>query len=258
MAMHCADLHVNVQDASGDLILAGEMLAKDETSWAQWRNTRGVHRLGGEDDGGHYEENVADVMGMSGKTTKFQKTPRRKKALVERSGPACRIYGSMEVNRVQGDFHITARGHGYMEFGEHLDHSGMIDDAYHPSQLSPEERLGTDREREKNSIQLQPSDQRAVLRAFLLASAQPARQHHRHNGRALLQIPILPVRRADRVLVEHQRQTSHLRLHQPIRRHGAVPSGGREDGAGYLLQVRRRANHVDHLGRSSGLVETTS
>jgi len=27
------------------------------------------------------------------------------------------------VNKVQGDFHITARGHGYQEFGEHLDHS---------------------------------------------------------------------------------------------------------------------------------------
>jgi hypothetical protein len=30
----------------------------------------------------------------------------------------------MEGNKVQGDFHITARGHGYMEMGQHLDHSG--------------------------------------------------------------------------------------------------------------------------------------
>jgi hypothetical protein len=38
---------------------------------------------------------------------------------------ACRIYGSLEGNKVQGDFHITARGHGYREVGAHLDHSCM-------------------------------------------------------------------------------------------------------------------------------------
>jgi hypothetical protein len=38
---------------------------------------------------------------------------------------ACRIYGSLEGNKVQGDFHITARGHGYRENAPHLDHSCM-------------------------------------------------------------------------------------------------------------------------------------
>ncbi len=28
---------------------------------------------------------------------------------------SCRIFGSLDLNKVQGDFHITARGHGYME-----------------------------------------------------------------------------------------------------------------------------------------------
>jgi hypothetical protein len=34
--MKCADLHVNVQDASGDRILAGLALKKDPTLWSEW------------------------------------------------------------------------------------------------------------------------------------------------------------------------------------------------------------------------------
>jgi len=41
------------------------------------------------------------------------------------SGSSCRIYGSMGVNRVQGDFHITAKGHGYWEDGAHVDHQSF-------------------------------------------------------------------------------------------------------------------------------------
>ncbi|KAI9792685.1 MAG: hypothetical protein M1816_001784 [Peltula sp. TS41687] len=127
VAMHCDDLHVNVQDASGDLILAGQMLVRDETAWRQWRDVRGVHRLGGEDDVvEHYEEHVNDMLGMSAGSKnkgRFEKTPRLRGGAG--AGDACRIYGSMELNRVQGDFHITARGHGYMEFGEPLDHSAF-------------------------------------------------------------------------------------------------------------------------------------
>jgi hypothetical protein len=36
---------------------------------------------------------------------------------------ACRIYGTLEIHKCHGDFHITARGHGYNAFGmSHLDH----------------------------------------------------------------------------------------------------------------------------------------
>ena len=39
---------------------------------------------------------------------------------------ACRIFGALEIHKCQGDFHITARGHGYQSFGaEHLDHNSM-------------------------------------------------------------------------------------------------------------------------------------
>ena len=45
---------------------------------------------------------------------------------------SCRIYGNLEIHKCNGDFHITAQGHGYQKFGEeHLDH-----DSIHPSPTS--------------------------------------------------------------------------------------------------------------------------
>jgi hypothetical protein len=122
VAMRCADLHINMQDAAGDRTLAGELLRKDPTSWQQWQGAKGVHTLGvGEDGKPGWEElwDVHDQLGAARKRKKFPKTPR-----VKGPSDSCRIFGSLDGNKVQGDFHITARGHGYMEFGEHLDHTG--------------------------------------------------------------------------------------------------------------------------------------
>jgi len=134
--MRCADLHVNVQDAAGDRILAAERLTRDPTMWVQWVDGKGVHRLGrdaqgrvvtGEgwvEDEGFGEEHVHDIVALGKKKAKWAKTPK----LPSRGGEpdSCRIYGSLELNKVQGDFHITARGHGYLEGdAQHLDHSGM-------------------------------------------------------------------------------------------------------------------------------------
>lgn len=121
VAMRCADLHINMQDAAGDRTLAGELLRKDPTSWSQWGKGKDTHKLGeGDDSLPGWEElwDVHDQLGAAKKKKKFPKTPRLR-------GPqdACRIYGSLDGNKVQGDFHITARGHGYMEFGDHLEHS---------------------------------------------------------------------------------------------------------------------------------------
>ena len=130
--MKCGDLHVNVQDAAGDLILAGEKLNKDETSWSQWVNQKGVHKLGRDSEGrvvtgagwqnldeeGFGEEHVHDIVALGKKRAKWAKTPK-----VRGPPDSCRIYGSLELNKVQGDFHITARGHGYRSMGGHLDHN---------------------------------------------------------------------------------------------------------------------------------------
>src|ERR1700712_1328568 len=68
VAMHCADVHVNVQDAAGDRILAGELLKKDPTVWSQWGRQKGQdepHQLGqtyGDDYGLGEEEDVHDYL----------------------------------------------------------------------------------------------------------------------------------------------------------------------------------------------------
>ena len=123
VAMRCADLHVNMQDAAGDRTLAGELLRKDPTAWSQWTGNnleRGTHELGIEAGKAQPWEEVWDVHEQLGKARKrkFSRTPR-----IKGETDSCRIFGSLDGNKVQGDFHITARGHGYMEFGEHLDHS---------------------------------------------------------------------------------------------------------------------------------------
>jgi hypothetical protein len=128
--MDCNDLHVNVQDASGDRILAAQRLNRDRTNWDQWVDAKGMHKLGRDSEGrvltgegwtgdeGFGQEHVHDIVAMGKRRAKWSRTPRVR-------GPAdsCRIYGSLDLNKVQGDFHITARGHGYMQHGNHLDHS---------------------------------------------------------------------------------------------------------------------------------------
>ncbi|KAL2051364.1 hypothetical protein ABVK25_008416 [Lepraria finkii] len=126
LPMQCGDLHVNVQDASGDRILAGEMIQRDPTNWDQWVDVdRGVHKLESGEGLKEMEEDthVGHVLGeVRSQKRKFKKTPRVKRGV---QPGACRVFGSLEGNKVQGDFHITARGHGYMEFGQHLDHSAF-------------------------------------------------------------------------------------------------------------------------------------
>ena len=129
--MQCDDIHVNVQDAAGDRILAGSMLRRDKTNWVQWADAKGVHKLGRDLHGrlitgegwhmgreeGFGEEHVHDIVSLSHRRPKWAKTPR-----LLGEPDSCRLFGSLELNKVQGDFHVTARGHGYMEVGEHLDH----------------------------------------------------------------------------------------------------------------------------------------
>lgn len=130
MPMQCSDIHINVQDASGDRILAGDLLNREATNWGQWADGNGGQRVHALDSGAmesqreedtHVGHVLGEVGGRGGKK-KFPKTPKLRGAVRD----SCRVFGSLEGNKVQGDFHITARGHGYMEFGEHLDHSGTF------------------------------------------------------------------------------------------------------------------------------------
>lgn len=148
VAMKCDDVHINIQDAAMDRILAGDLLTKENTNFKVWQ-TRGTSSKGhyspssssgpGGSSGNFHDQqtdlrrrqaqdedsHVRHVLGHmreSRSSKKFPKSPRLKRG---ESADACRIYGSLEGNKVQGDFHITARGHGYLEPGghKHLDHS---------------------------------------------------------------------------------------------------------------------------------------
>lgn len=173
--MKCEDIHINVVDAAQDRVLAGQMLKKDPTSWNQWVDARGIHRLGtdaqgkvitGEEyhDEGFGEEHVHDIIAAAKGRAKFRKTPKYRGRSVPNS---CRIFGSLDVNKVQGDFHITARGHGYAEFAPHLTHEGM----YLPSPCIFETAkliLVVPR-----SIQLLPHHLRALFRSILSLPPKP-------------------------------------------------------------------------------------
>jgi hypothetical protein len=190
--MRCEDLHVNVQDASGDRILAGSTLHKDPTTWVQWGNDRKLHTLGKSKDermdlsgypgfGEYKEEDVHNYLGAAKATKKWKKTPK-----VPRHGnpDSCRIYGSMEGNKVQGDFHITARGHGYMEMGQHLDHSGM--------QLPKRSNTSFILLTHRCSFQLLSPRQRAFVRSLLPVARQPSGQHRCDQRQPLPEVPVLP------------------------------------------------------------------
>ncbi|KAH8171288.1 endoplasmic reticulum vesicle transporter domain-containing protein [Sarocladium implicatum] len=158
--MGCGDLHVNVQDAAGDRILAANRLRRENTVWTQWVDNKGMHKLGrdsngkvvtgagwqnfGYQDEGFGEEHVHDIVATAKKRAKWAKTPK-----IRGTADSCRIYGSIDINKVQGDFHITARGHGYREMGEHLDHkrfnfSHIISELsygpFYPSLVNPLDR----------------------------------------------------------------------------------------------------------------------
>lgn len=128
--MPCDTLRVNIQDAAGDRILAGELLKREDTSWKLWMDKRnggtGIYQTLSQEDNDRLEaqEEDAHVHHVLGEV---RRNPRKKFAKGPRmrwgeKPDSCRIYGSLEGNKVQGDFHITARGHGYQEFAPHLDH----------------------------------------------------------------------------------------------------------------------------------------
>jgi hypothetical protein len=178
--MKCSDIHINVQDAAGDRILAGDMLTKDPTVWGQWNKKWAMHTLGDEVDDHIYgqgeEEDVHDYLGAARKSKKkFKKTPR-----LHGMPNACRIFGSIESNKVQGDFHITARGHGYMEFGMHLDHDRKLH-----NQGNRQYELIMCR------IQLLPHRQYPLLRSKLPPPLKSSLKYPCNHRRTLLQVPVL-------------------------------------------------------------------
>lgn len=115
VAMPCNYLDINVQDAAGDRLLAGTLLKKEKGDFE--RKGKKGRKLHGFDQQADYEvdEDLDDMIGK-GSVGKWRGG--------KGTDDSCRIYGSMHVHKVQGDFHITIKGHGYFNPGEHVDHNG--------------------------------------------------------------------------------------------------------------------------------------
>ncbi len=137
VTMPCDMLDVNVQDITGDRILADKALTKSPTTFDEKK----THHLNKE----YLERDLYDLQKVI-KTAKLKKKLRP--SMPEKNGDACRIYGTMQVHHAQGDFHITAEGVGYATsfFGretylEDMNFTHVIDElsfgAYYPKLLNP-------------------------------------------------------------------------------------------------------------------------
>jgi hypothetical protein len=148
------DVEVNVLDATGDRILAGEELTKEAVHHSRSRviDSRLASRRS---QGQNLCRKTAtekrfivttfrrfwllqmygradEKCGQSNATFKLSDSRLHRSLMAKFRGDvqeknACRIYGALEIHKCQGDFHITARGHGYQSFGAaHLDHESML------------------------------------------------------------------------------------------------------------------------------------
>ncbi|KAL4933067.1 endoplasmic reticulum-Golgi intermediate compartment family protein [Aspergillus undulatus] len=146
--MPCDTLHINIQDAAGDRVLASQMLTKEPTSWSLWMEKRNYEaHAGGREYQTLSQENERRIKDQEMDAharhvlSELRRNPNRKfpKGPKLRRGEqvdSCRVYGSLEGNKVQGDFHITARGHGYQDGMKHLDHGAAFNFSHMITELS--------------------------------------------------------------------------------------------------------------------------
>ncbi|KAK9367236.1 endoplasmic reticulum vesicle transporter-domain-containing protein [Lipomyces kononenkoae] len=137
IAMTCTALHINVQDVSGDRLLAAELLKMEGTEF----DLSSTHELSIESRAAA-DEDLPSVFRRAKVAKKFRKTKKS-----HPNSPACRIYGSFSLNKVQGDLHITAKNFGYLGDSESeittkaLNFSHVIDEfsfgAYYPKLENP-------------------------------------------------------------------------------------------------------------------------
>lgn len=148
VATPCHMLRVNMQDAVGDFILAAELLHKEETSWDAWNRemnfkgkggSRQYQTLSAEDEvriaEQEEDQHVGHVLGEVRRSWKRQFPPGpklKRKDVVD----SCRIYGSLEGNKVQANFHITPMGLGLYEPGGDINLSSTFSSDFLSSQLA--------------------------------------------------------------------------------------------------------------------------
>lgn len=102
VAMPCNSLQTNVRDITDDRLMAAEKLQYVGMSFfvpAGYRDAKEIVTPG------------LDEIMAEGIKAEFMRAAER----TTDGAPACHIFGSIPVNRVAGDFHITAKGFGYKD-----------------------------------------------------------------------------------------------------------------------------------------------
>lgn len=112
--MPCKNLDANVRDVTDDRYLAEEILNFEGirvplTLWSMGQREKHI-----------VTPDLDQVLSNSLEADYITKGVRNNLDL-----PACRIYGSIPVTRVQGDFHITAEGQGYMNLGNKVPNEAL-------------------------------------------------------------------------------------------------------------------------------------
>lgn len=102
VAMPCKYLDANVRDVSEDLYLAEEILNFEGVNLpnAFWNMAKSKKST--------ITPDIDNVLSNSLEADFVAKGQRHNLEL-----PSCRIFGSIPINRLEGDFHITAEGYGY-------------------------------------------------------------------------------------------------------------------------------------------------
>ncbi|RGB37391.1 endoplasmic reticulum vesicle transporter-domain-containing protein [Rhizophagus diaphanus] len=101
----CDYLTVDVIDAAGEGLHMTHELRKISTTF----EVRSAHLLGDDDDDDSRLNVKQVVMAANSNTDSFSPN----NDVTENTQTACRIFGKFDVNKVTGNLHITALGHGY-------------------------------------------------------------------------------------------------------------------------------------------------
>ncbi|PWN45148.1 DUF1692-domain-containing protein [Ceraceosorus guamensis] len=118
VAMKCHYLTVDVRDAVGDrLHISDSEFKKDGTTFD-------IGHAGKMSSLPTEELSLGRTISKGAKPRYSRQHTFKPTAHVVPDGPACRIYGSVEVKKVTGNLHITTLGHGYWSW-EHTDHELM-------------------------------------------------------------------------------------------------------------------------------------
>lgn len=122
IAMPCRHVGADVLDMTGDQIMTFGELEMEET-WFELDKYQREHFEGVQRVNSYLREqfhSVHDLLWRSGYTNIFGNMPSRR-VIPERSKDGCRVHGSLGINKVAGNFHITAgktlplpRGHAHL------------------------------------------------------------------------------------------------------------------------------------------------